>query len=178
MKKWIKNNWLEVIILIVFCLFCFLLSCCGSVKVADSVDVEVRDQSKVDVVATHEELSKAESAATVTVDEYATISEEVVEVVYDTEKPVDAETGKPPVQRETVKKKTIVKGKQVQEQTIAATEHAAADSTVDKTLNDVEVEVEMEHEETPQKPAVAYWFYILLIVVVGAGAWFLGRKLF
>ena len=157
-------------------MFCLLLSGCGSVKVADSVDVEVRDKSKIDVVETHAEQTRIESAATVTTSERISVVEEVVEVTYDTEKPIDPVTGKPPVKSETTSKKTTVNEKQVEEQTNTNSEHAAADSTVDRTQRDVDVDVEVAHEETPQKSSFAYIFYIVLIVAFGAGVWFLNKK--
>jgi hypothetical protein len=153
-----------------------LLSGCRGVKVAERVDVAFRDRSKVDVVATHEEQMKIERATTVTVDEVETVVEETVAVIYDTDKPADPATGKPPVKSETTKKKTTVKGKQVQAQSNVAAECAAADSTVDRTQRDIDVDVELEHEETPQKSNLAYIFYILLLLVGGAGVWFLSRK--
>jgi hypothetical protein len=157
-------------------LFCLLLSGCGSTKVADRVDVEVRDKSKVDVVEVHGEQARVESVATVTTDETVQVVEETVEVTYDTEKPADPATGKPPVKSEVVKKKTTVKGKQVQEQAVVSAESAVADSMVDRTQRDVDVDIEVEHEETPQKSSLAYVFYILLVVAVGVGVWLLNKK--
>ena len=153
-----------------------LLSGCGSVKVADRADVEVRDKSRVDVVETHAEQTRTERATTVTTGETETVEEEVVAVTYDTDKPTDPATGKPPVKSEVVKKKTTVKGKQVQAQVSVAAERAATDSTVDRTQRDVDLDVETAHEETPQKPGLAYVFYILLVVAGGAVLWFLNRK--
>jgi hypothetical protein len=154
-----------------------LLSGCGSTKVVDRVDVEVRDKSKVDVVEVHGEQTRVESVATITTDENMQVVEETVEVTYDTEKPVDAATGKPPVKSEVVKKKTTVKGKQVQEQTVVSAESAVADSTVDRTQRDIDVDIETEHEETPQKSNLAYVFYIFLTVAIGAGVWFLWTRI-
>jgi hypothetical protein len=149
-----------------------LLSCCGSAKITDKHDVELQDKSKVDVVQTHEEQVKTERVTII--EEYATMVMETVEVVYDTEKPLDASTGKPPVKTETVKKKTVVKGKQGQ--TDAVTSRTAADSTADRTRRDVNVDAEAEHEETPEKSKFAYIYYILLIVAGGAAVYFLNRK--
>ena len=160
----------------VFCVFCLLLSGCGPVKVADRADVEVRDKSRVDVVETHAEQTRTERATTVTTDEQETVVEETVAVTYDTDKPADPVTGKPPVKSEVVKKKTTVKGTQAQAQTNVTAERAAADSTVDRTQRDVDVDVETAHEETPQKSRLAYVFYILLLVAIGAAVWFLNRK--
>jgi hypothetical protein len=162
--------------IVLFVVFGLLCAGCGSVKVADRVEVEVRDKSRVDVVDVHNEQVKTESASTVTTDEYVVVVEETVTVGYDTEKPVDVSTGKPPVKSEVITKKTITKGRQVQAQMNVADEHTIADSTVDRTQRDVAVAVVTEHEETPQKSSFAYIYYIVLIVAIGAGVYFLNRK--
>jgi|GEM_PF-1763530 len=148
-------------------------------KIIDTSQSYVRDNTQVNIEETHEKQEQITTVTTTATDENSTVVEETTKIEYDTEKPVDESTGRPPVKSETITKKTTTTGKQVNEQTQVAAEIVETHNVVDQTKVDVETTTVTTHEQTPQKPKVAYYYYILLILAILAGIggiFYVGRR--
>jgi len=92
---------------------------------------------------------------------------------YDTSKPKDPETGKPPISSESVTTN------EEEENNVSAT---VIDSTAkvnttheDKSKANSQAKVDTTVKEIPKTPAIAYWFYIGIFVVVCVGLFFVRK---
>lgn len=106
---------------------------------------------------------------------------EVKVTEYDTSKPIVAETGKPPVLRETV---TIKKDKQQGRETVSEkeTESTAVTTRSDRTTDiqqDIQdtKELDSNSHETRKRKSGRIWFWCGACVVLALGWWMLKRKL-
>lgn len=116
--------------------------------IADKKDIETKTDKKID--------------------QQSNDSTQVVEkkIVYDTTKPIDQATGRPPVKEET----TITKTKIGKRSIIADITTVKKDNSThtDQSKIDTTVKTEEKIAEEPKPPAVKYYFYILLTVVLVA----------
>jgi cobalamin biosynthesis Mg chelatase CobN len=142
------------------------LTGCGTTKIVDSSKTELHDRSQIDLVQTHEVQENTVTNTTKHLDENEVKTVETVITEYDTGKPVDTATGKPPVLRETTMRETTGVTKQGQEQTETHSNSSEAYKTVDKTKKDIEATTVTKHEETPKTPAIAYVWYILITLII------------
>lgn len=156
-------------------LLCFA-ACKTPKKVVDTAQTELRDNSRLDIEQSHVAAEQSAGTVTVVVAEDETTVEETTTVNYDTSQPTDPATGRPPVQSETITRKTTGKGKQTQKETVNNSTSIVQDSLRDRSKLDREEVVEVTHSETPKYPVLKYLFYILLILAISAGAWWLNRK--
>ncbi|MDR0667137.1 MAG: hypothetical protein LBF90_00775 [Prevotellaceae bacterium] len=158
-------------------IFILLLFGCRAVKTESRTETSVVDTSELSATVGHLETATVEATVSAVVEEQEIKTVETTTVVYDTEKPVVPETGRPPVASETTVKATVVKGKQTQEvvQTVAAA--AITDSTEIQARDVHHVAIKVEQSETPVKPAIAYWWYIIGTLSIIAGGYFLNKKI-
>jgi hypothetical protein len=175
MKKYLKTNWplLLACIIIVPAFTCYG---CRTAKITDTAATGLRDNSRLDVVQTRSSHESLSVAATTDAAETETTTTETTTTIYDTDKPVDATTGKPPVKSETTIRKVMERGKTEQMLRLESAERTAHDSLSDRTKNDLLLTVETQHTETPKTPAIAYWWYIVATLAVIAAGWFLNKN--
>ena len=95
-------------------------------------------------------------------------------VVYDTDKPIDVNTGKPPVKSETTKVIKKDNFKKIVSEAVFTT--IKNDSTDIKVVDKSKIETETKVSETPKKSTFAYVYYILVIVIVLVVGFFIYAK--
>jgi len=156
-----EKDWQWVLVWLIILLF---MSCSMSKKVSSSSTTSAHDRTQVDVVQTHERSEQTSSSSTVTMNEVQTVVEETQTVTYDTDKPVDPETGKPPVKSETTSRKTTTTGKQVQEQTQAESNVEEADTFADNTQIDTGEESETTYKEEKKTSATPLWIWVTILL--------------
>ena len=106
---------------------------------------------------------------------------EVKVTEYDTSKPVVAETGKPPVLRETVTiKKEKQKGREnvseKETESIAVTTRSNRTTEIQQDIQDTK-ELDSNSYETRKQKSGGIWFWYGACVVLALGWWMLKRKL-
>ena len=159
-------------ILLLIALLPLLFSCKTPAKLADSSHTTIKDKTQLNIEEKHETKEQTTTVSMLESVEQSTVIEETKLIEYDTDKPIDLNTGKPPVKSEQETKKTTTTGKQVKEQAQATTDTAEKIGNSDKSKINLEANTTTEHEEAPQKPKIAYYYYIILIMlVVGVGYW-------
>jgi cobalamin biosynthesis Mg chelatase CobN len=161
-------------------LFTFVLLALGAcktpAKLVNTGRATVNDRTQVYVEEQREIREQTVTATTVETGEQVNVVEETATVVYDTEKPADPVTGKPPVKSEKNSRKTTTSDKQKREQAQLANIITDSSSAIDNTKKDVETNTKTTHKETSKTPKIAYVFYIMLLLGVIAAGWFLNSK--
>jgi len=165
---------MKKVIIIALLLF---FACKTPSKLVDSSNTNIKDKTQLNIEEKHEAKEQTTTTTKAETDEQSTIVEEIKLTEYDTDKPVNPDTGKPPVKYESETKKTTTKGKQVAEQSNTTTDIADINQLKDNSKINVETNTITKHEETPQKPKIAYYYYIILIVVILGSVWWINKKL-
>jgi len=98
----------------------------------------------------------------------------VKETDYDTSKPTVAETGKPPVIKETTTTTKKTENKNVKTDSDKAGNQLSTHT--DNSSTDATTKAEATNKEIPKAPAVKYWFFIILIAIAGAGSFLVYRN--
>ena len=98
----------------------------------------------------------------------------ITTVVYDTEKPIEEKTGKPPVKSETTK---IIK-KDVSQNVTSKADFTTIynDSTKKETVDKSQIKTKTEVSVTPKKSTFAYIYYILVIGILIVAGFFVYKK--
>lgn len=149
------------------------LSGCGSSKSS------LRHESSVEenLNRTRKDSSSVSNEVTKTESEESTEEVEEVKTEYDTSKPIDPVTGKPPIKSETKKntKKEIGKKADIKKKTQAK---AAADVQISakKKEDVVKVEDRQKNETTVPKQIEGLVWAIVVLIVVAVAAWLIIRN--
>ena len=151
--------------------FFFILSSCGSNKLATKSDSSIQNSEQTSVSDTtsvkHNERSKEEENTT-----EVTIT---TKTEYDTDKPVDANTGKPPIKSEetTTKKKETSKKTETSSETDT---NKGVTADINRKENSIQKnEVKKEKEESTLFKQIGWC--VLSIVLLFVSSYFLYRKL-
>jgi len=151
-------------------------ACKTPAKITNSTTVHTRDNTTVNVEETRQKQEQTTTISILETVENTTVVEETTVVVYDTSQPISADTGRPPVQSESVTRRTTTTEKQATAATQVESEAAETYTFTDNSQIDKETTTVTISEVIPQKPKVAYYFYIALIVGVFVAAYFLNKK--
>ena len=122
------------------------MGCASTRKTASSVDKKIEDKTELDVMR---QKTKDSAGRTETRTETDTDQQEQREVIvreYDPDKPIDRETGTPPLVRETTVRTQRKKTEEKRETARTESEVCESDSLVDRTKNDV-----LTQENTSEK---------------------------
>ena len=143
------------------------MGCASTRKTASSVDKKIEDKTELDVMR---QKTKDSAGRTETRTETDTDQQEQREVIvreYDPDKPIDRETGTPPLVRETTVRTQRKKTEEKRETARTESEVCESDSLVDRTKNDVLTQ-ENTSEKVKMKRSTPWWVYVLIIGIFTA----------
>ncbi len=163
-------------LLILLLIFATIIACKTPTKVMDSARTESHDNSRLDVEASHLALEVTSSTVTVSQDEQTITEEVTTTITYDTSKPVDPSTGKPPVQSESTSKKTTATGKSLLAEGGTTTNTGVEDRFHDRSELDRGDVVQVSHSETPKYNTLKYISTIAVVLLIGTILYILNRK--
>lgn len=151
-------------------LIVFFFSACKSAKVVS--DKSVTDNSKIESEkTTTEEVNQSEKRES---NLFQTTDVEISGIIYDTEKPPDPDTGKPPILFEgTISKKN--------NSTLVNTENVETEKNVkieenQNVQNDIKVDEEIKEELNKQIPAFYQWSAAILITLILIAIIYIAKK--
>ena len=145
--------------------FCLLVSC-ATKKVVQKSQSEIRTEVQnniIDSAISQKDAVKVASSASTANEDTETTTKE-----YDTSKPIDQSTGKPPLKSETTIKKKA--SQNADSKVTENTTEKNARTVVDKTETTSQEKVATTLKETPKTPAIKYWLNLAyLLVAIGVG---------
>jgi cobalamin biosynthesis Mg chelatase CobN len=156
-------------------LLLLFIGCRAPLKVADSQALKVTDKTQVATSEKKESKTEAEVSTAKLTDEAECVVTTTKVTEYDTDKPVNPDTGKPPVKSETETVQAASRGKKEQEVTQSSAVDTASYTATDSSRKDVGIEVQHQHSEKRQLPAIFWW--AVSIVAVGVLALIFWRKI-
>ncbi len=164
-----KNQLLILLLLL-------LVGCKTPAKVVEESQITIRDNSYINIESRHEIQGQNNIGTTTDRKENTITKEEIITTTYDTDKPIDNHTGKPPIQSETTTHKTTFAGMQEKEHIQAISYTAESQELTDQTKKDVLITAKTTIKEKPKTYRIAYIFYIIVIMVIVAAGWYFQRK--
>ena len=164
-----KNVILAVILAVV-------VGCASTRKASSSVEKKTEDKTELDVMR---QQTKDSAGRTETKTETDTDQQEQREVIvreYDSDKPIDKETGTPPLVRETTVRTQRKKTEEKRETARTESKVSESDSLVDRTKNDVLIQ-ENTSEKVKMKRSTPWWVYACGIGGIGILIYIVRRNL-
>jgi len=156
---------------ILYLLIAVLIFSCAPKKVIQQSKTEVKTETDNNIKDSDK--SQIDTKKTTTNTEKKTGKTTTTTTNYDTSKPKDPETGKPPISSESVTTN------EEEENNTSATviDSSAKVNTTheDKSKANGQAKADTTVKEIPKTPAIAYWFYIGIFVAVCIGLLFLRR---
>ena len=152
----------KVLFLVTYILI--LSSCCTPKKIESSVETKQTKQLQNDIREQNVESSRRETEKQTELAENTKTNTEVTETVYDTDKPVNPDTGKPPVIRETTTRtitETSTNSQDNESETFANSSQQNRSDNSQTQLDTIIIEDLKSDTKDPHK-----WRYIFGILVI------------
>lgn len=150
--------------LVLFIIALCIVGCASTRKASSSVEKKTEDKTELDVMRQKTKDSAGRTEVRTETDTDQQEQREVIVREYDPNKPIDRETGTPPLVRETTVRTQRKKTEEKRETARTESEVCESDSLVDRTKNDVLTQ-ENTSEKVKMKRSTPWWVYACGIVV-------------
>ena len=160
--------------LVLFIIALCIVGCASTRKASSSVEKKTEDKTELDVMRqkTKDSAGRTETRTETDTDQ----REQVIVREYDPDKPIDRETGTPPLVRETTVRTQRKKTEEKRETARTESEVCESDSLVDRTKNDVLTQ-ENTSEKVKTKRSTPWWVYACGVGGIGTLIYIVRRKL-
>ena len=156
---------LEVMRIATVILLLLFIGCKTPLKVTNSQKLEVTDKTQVATTLKQKSKQEVEVSTLKTIEKTENVVTTTKTTEYDTEKPINPTTGKPPVKSETETTQTVSSNKITQENTTVAASDTTTIEKTDSSKKNVTIEAEQEHSEKKQLPNILWW----AVSIIGVG---------
>lgn len=155
----------------------FLLTGCASKrKLTQSLESKVIQNTEVAEIQESHKISAVESALKKITEIQTSEDVDFSITIYDTDKPADPETGRPPAVADIKGKKKTTTQKQEREESQKNEYMAEKDSSSTHVTTDSQEETKIiESSKTTRKPL--WWLYVIVVVAIVVSVWFVYNRI-